>query len=111
MRGSGPRMTVLAISKSAGSPALFCWPRLRLGNGLHRNIGLRRTRLRYGGLGGVSFRGDLARRRLIRAFGRQQWRNRRHRVIDIPLADAIAAAPLREVEVDVVLVVPVRSGP
>src|SRR4051794_34958721 len=106
MRGSSPRMTI-SDSKSAGSPALFCWPRLRLGNGLRLSIGLRRAWLRRGRLGGVGFRGYFARRRLFRAFSRQQRRDRGHRVIDVPLADAIAAAPLGEVEVDVVLVIPV----
>src|SRR4051812_34408990 len=111
MRGSSRRMTIEAISKSAGSPALFCWPRLWPGNRFFFRFGLRCILLRCTWLFGFGFRSDLARRRLLRTFRGQQWRNRGQRVVDIPLANPVAAASLREVEVDVVLVIPVRSWP
>ncbi len=57
---------------------------------------------------GLLLRG-LARRRILGPHGRQQRRDLRHRIPHIPLADAIARAPLGEIEMHVILVVPVRA--
>src|SRR3954454_8726451 len=94
-------------SRAPVSPALFCWPRLWFGNGLRLGIGLGRILLRSAS---IRLGSKVARRRLFGTLGRKQRRNGRHRLIDIPLADAVAAAPLRQIEVDVILMVAVRTG-
>ena len=93
------------------------WLRLGLGARICR-AGLRRTsparicvRLAGFGSGAVGFGGDLARRRLLRPLGRQQRRDLRQRIPHVPLADPVVVAPLHQVEMDVVLVVPVRARP
>src|SRR3954454_691370 len=94
-------------SRATVSPALFCWPGLWLGNGFGLSVGLGRILLRSAS---IRLGGDVARRRLVRPLGGQHRCNRRHRLIDIPLADAVAAPPLRQIEMDMILVVAVRTG-
>ena len=60
---------------------------------------------------GIGFGGDLARRGFIRPLGRQQRRDRRQRVPHVPLADLVIVVPLHQIEMDVVLVIPVRARP
>src|SRR3954462_4774444 len=81
-------------SRAPVSPALFCWPRLWFGGGLLPGFGLRRIRPDSAG---IAFGGGVTRRRLLGPLRRQQRRHRRHRLVDIPLANAIAAAPLGQV--------------
>ena len=57
----------------------------------------------------IRFGGDLARRRFVGPFGRQQRRDLRQRVPHVPLTDPVIAAPLHHIEMDMVLVVPVRA--
>ena len=52
----------------------------------------------------------IARRRIRRAIGRQRHAGRQ-RLPNFPLTQPVAAAALRQIEMDVVLVVPVRSRP
>ncbi|OKO85227.1 hypothetical protein AC629_19625 [Bradyrhizobium sp. NAS80.1] len=53
---------------------------------------------------------DLARWRLLGPFHGQKRGDLRQRIPDVPLADPVVVAPLRQIEMDMVLVIPVRAG-
>src|SRR3954454_14481011 len=113
----------LRHSKAPVSPALFCCRLAWLGFVAVGGRLVRRRRrflrrlvtnslLGFGfGFGlRFGFGRDLTRRRLLGPFRRQQRSNLRQRIPDVPLADPVVVAPLRQVEMDMVLVVPVRAG-
>src|SRR4051794_34359636 len=102
--GGGVTAPVQATTRSKAPvvPAIFRFGISRGGIGFD---------IRLAAVGFIRRGGKLARRRIGRPLGGQQRSDLRKRVPYVPLADFVVVAPRHQIEMNMVLVIPIGAGP